>query len=139
MATNMFKKYTESKTREVPVPAGTQSGDIVESALGIGVALTDRGDGTRPAGIPGVTGGTVPNGGVGNKDGSTVLAFDGTWLFDVTGVTDGDTTTTGEIGDEVTLESDGSLELGGSGTAVGVIDDGVVVDGRAPVRIGGAA
>jgi len=60
MATNMYKKYTESLTREWVVPSGTQAGTVVLHANSnqVGITLTARGDSTRAAGIPGVTGGT---------------------------------------------------------------------------------
>ena len=64
MATNMYKKYTEGKTREWAVPEGTQAGDLVihEVSGQVGVALTARGDSTAPAGIPGVAGTGTPSG-----------------------------------------------------------------------------
>ena len=143
MATNMYKKYTESLVREWPVPADTQAGEIVQNAVSdeVGVTLTARGDSTRAAGIPGVTGGTVPNGGVGNKPNCATVAVDGSWLFEVTGVADGDTsaasgggTANGTI---VYLTGAGALTLTeGSNVAVAVIDDGVIVDGVAPIKIG---
>lgn len=143
MATNMYKKYTESKTREWAVASGTQAGTLVLNAVSsqVGVTLTARGDATRAAGIPGVTGGTVPNGGVGNRPGGAVVAVDGTWLFPVAGVTNGDTGAGGAGTDEGTrvyrISSNGNLTLTSSGnTLVGVIDDGVIVGGVAPVKIG---
>lgn len=144
MASNMFKKYTESKTREWPVPAGTQAGTLVIHPVSgqVGVTLTARGDSTAPAGIPGVTGGTVPNGGAGNKANSATVAVDGSWLFEITGATDGDTNpetgTAGTAeGTKVYRTTAGALTLTeGSNTLVGVIDDGVIVKKVAPVLIG---
>lgn len=146
MAENMYKKYTEAKTREWAVPAGTQAGKVVINAQSgqIGVTLTARGDATRAAGIPGVTGGTVPNGGAGNKPGSATVAVDGSWLLPVTGVTNGETGSAGAGTDEGTevyaVVSSGavtSLTTTASGnTFVGVIDDGAIVGGVAPVLIG---
>lgn len=146
MATNMYKKYTEAKTREWIVPEGTKSGDLVINAKSgqVGVALADRGDGTRAAAIPGVTGGTAPNGGAGFRAGGAVVAVDGSWIFTVTGATNGGTGA-GEAGtDEGTkvyaVVSSGkvtSLTLTAtSNTFVGVIDDGAIVGGKAPVLIG---
>ena len=144
MATNMFKTYTESKTREWAVPAGTKSGDMVVHAISgqVGVALTSRGDSTIAANIPGVTGGTIPNGGVGNKSNSATVAVDGTWLFNVPGTTDGDTnpetgTAGTAAGTKVYRTSAGALTLTEStNTLVGVIDDGVIVNKVAPILIG---
>lgn len=140
MATNMFKKYTESKTREWEVPEGTVSGDLVVHDVSgqIGVALTDRGDATRAAGIPGVTGGTVPSGGVGNKPTATVVAVDGSWVFDIEGAADGETVagTGTAAGTEVFQGSDAqTVSLTGT-VSVGVIDDGAIVGGRGPILIG---
>lgn len=142
MATNMYKKYTESKTREWAVPSGTQAGTVVINAQSgqVGIMLTARGDATRAAGIPGVTGGTVPNGGVGNKPGGATVAVDGSWLLTVAGVTDGETGPGGagtDEGTEVYRASDGTYSLTATNnTLIGVIDDGVIVGGVAPVLIG---
>jgi hypothetical protein len=143
VATNMYKKYTESKTREWAVPSGTQAGTLVVNAVSgqVGVTLTARGDATRAAGIPGVTGGTIPNGGIGNRAGGAVVAVDGSWLFTVAGVTNGDTGAGGAGTDEGTrvyrIAANGNLTTTStSNTLVGVIDDGVIVGGVAPVKIG---
>lgn len=142
MATNMFKKYTESKTREWEVPEGTVSGDIVAHEVSgqIGVALTDRGDATRAAGIPGVTGGTVPSGGVGNKPTATVVAVDGSWVFDIEGSADGETVagTGTAAGTEVFQGSDAQTVALSGAVSVGVIDDGAIIGGRGPILIGAA-
>jgi hypothetical protein len=141
MAENMYKKYTEAKTREWAVASGTQSGELVINAQSgqVGVTLTASGDATRAAGIPGVTGGTVSNGGAGNKPLGATVATDGTWLFPVAGVTNGETGPGGagtDEGTEVYREADGDLTLTATGnTLVGVIDDGVIVNGVAPVLI----
>lgn len=144
MATNMFKKYTESLCREWPVPSGTQAGTLVVHPVSgqIGVTLTARGDSTTAANIPGVTGGTIPNGGAGNKANSATVAVDGSWLFEVPGTTNGDTNPeTGSAGTpegtKVYRTSAGALTLtAGSNTLVGVIDDGVIVSNVAPILIG---
>lgn len=147
MATNMYKKYTESKTREWRVPAGTLAGEgVINAESGeIGVTLTARGDATAPANIPGVTGGTVPVGGVGNKPNAATVAVDGSWLFEVTGVTDGNTVDTSAgtaEGTEVYAtettggEITGYTLIQGTNTLFGVIDAGVIVDGVAPIKIG---
>lgn len=144
MATNMFKKYTESLCREWPVPAGTQAGEVVLHPISnqVGITLTARGDSTRAANIPGVTGGTIPNGGAGNKSNSATVAVDGSWLLTVPGTTAGDTnpetgTAGTAAGTKVYRTSAGALTLTeGSNTLVGVIDDGVIVGTVAPVLIG---
>lgn len=142
MASNMYKKYTEAKTREWAVPSGTKGGDVVINAVSgeVGVALGDRGDSTRAAGIPGVTGGTVPNGMAGVRPGGAVVAVDGTWLLTVAGVTNGDTGAGGagtDEGTKVYRTSAGAYNLTAtSNTYIGVIDDGVIVGGVAPVKIG---
>lgn len=146
MAANMYKKYTERLTREWAVAAGTKSGQVVINAQSgqVGVALGDRGDGTRPAGIPGVTGGTVPSGMVGVRPGGAVVAVDGSWLLTVAGVVNGDTGAGGAGTDEGTevyrVAADGTYTItAGSNVFIGVIDDGVIVAGVAPVKIGPVA
>lgn len=142
MAVNMYKKYTEAKTREWAVPSGTQAGTVVINAQSgqVGVTLTARGDSTTAAGIPGVTGGTIPNGGKGNKPGGATVAVDGSWLLPVSGVTAGETGPGGagtDEGTEVYRASNGTLSLTATNnTLVGVIDDGVIANGVAPVLIG---
>lgn len=144
MATNMYKKYTESLTREWPVAAGTQAGTVVLHPISnqVGVTLTARGDSTVAINIPGVTGGTVPNGGAGNKANSATVAVDGSWLLTVAGVANGDsnpeTGTAGTpAGTAVYRTTAGAYTLTvGSNTQIGVIDDGVIVGGVAPVLIG---
>lgn len=145
MATNMYKKYTESLTREWPVASGTQAGTVVLHPISnqVGVTLTARGDSTVAAGIPGVTGGTVPNGGVGNKANSATVAVDGSWLLTVATVVNGDTnpesgsagTPAGTAVYRTTATGLYTLASAG-GTQIGVIDDGVIVGGVAPVLIG---
>lgn len=146
MATNMFKKYTESKTREWPVPAGTQAGTVVIHPVSsqVGITLTARGNSTRSAGIPGVTGGTIPNGGVGNKANSATVAVDGSWLLTVATVVNGDTNPASGSGGGTPAgtavyrtTATGAYTLASSGgVKIGVIDDGVIVNGIAPVLIG---
>lgn len=144
MAKNMYKKYTEAKTREWIVPAGTRSGNLVVNAQSgqAGVALTDRGGSTKSYTLPdGTTISGVPSGGVGNRVGGAVVAVDGSWLFAVAGVTNGDTGAGGAGTDEGTevyrVAADGTLTLTATGNdLVGVIDDGQIVNGVAPVLIG---
>ena len=145
MATNMYKKYTESKVREWPVPVGTQAGTVVLHPISnqVRVTLTARGDATRAAGIPGVTGGTIPNGGVGNKANSATVAIDGSWLLTVATVVNGDTNpASGSAGTPAgtavyRTTATGAYTLASAGgVKIGVIDDGVIVGGVAPVLIG---
>lgn len=146
MATNMYKKYTESKVREWPVPSGTQAGTVVLHPVSsqVGITLTARGDSTASASIPGVTGGTIPNGGVGNKANSATVATDGSWPLTVAGVSNGDTNPASGSGGGTAagtavyrVTADGTYSLTAtSAVKIGVIDDGVIVGGVAPVLIG---
>lgn len=155
MATNMYKKYTESKTREwdvvaMQLPTATTPvapGVIIKNTLSgeIGITLTGSGLYAAAAGIPGVTGGTRPAGGAGNKPNGAVVAVDGTWLLDVTGVTAGDTTlpsgATGRGTPSGTVvyqhNTSGDITLTSTtATRIGVVDDGVIVGTITPVKIG---
>lgn len=146
MATNMFKKYTESKCREWPVASGTQAGTVVLHPVSnqVGVTLTARGDSTTAAGIPGVTGGTIANGGAGNKANSATVAVDGSWLLTVATVVNGDTNPASGSGGGTpagtavyrTTASGAYTLASAGGVKIGVIDDGVIVGGVAPVLIG---
>lgn len=155
MATNMYKKYTESKTREWDVvasrlPASSDPvgpGVVIKHITSgeIGITLTGSGDYRASAGIPGVQGGTVAAGGVGNKPNGAVVAVDGTWLLDVAGVTAGDTTlpsgATGRGTPSGTAvyqhNTTGALSLTSTtATKIGVVDDGVIVGTITPVKIG---
>lgn len=155
MAVNMYKKYTENKTREWDVVASQLPAAATAVAPGviikhitsgeIGITLTGSGAYTIAAGIPGVTGGTVPAGGVGNKANGAVVAVDGSWLLSVTGVTAGDTTLpTGAPGRGTPSgtpvyqhNTTGAITLTNtSATRIGVVDDGVIVGLVTPVKIG---
>lgn len=140
MATNMYKKYTEAKTREWEVPAETQAGDIVIHDISgqVGVTLTARGDSTAPAGAPGVSGGTIPNGGAGNKPTAATVAVDGSWVFDIDGATDGETVAgDGTAAGTEVFQGATAQEVALTGTvSVGVIDDGAIIAGRGPILIG---
>lgn len=141
MATNMFKKYTEAKTREWDVPEGTVKNDYVEHPISgqIGVALTSRGDTLSDAGIPGVIGGEVETGGAGNKETAATVAVDGSWVFNIEGADNGETVA-GDgtpAGTAVYAGSDAqTVTTTSGGTQIGVIDDGAIVGGRGPVLIG---
>jgi len=143
MATNMYKKYDEKKTRRWPVASGTQAGQVVVHANSnqIGITLTARGDSTAAANIPGVTGGTVPNGGKSMKANEATVAVDGSWILDVAGVTAGDTTAASgggtAAGTAVYMTSGGAYNLTASGnTKIGYVDAGVIVGTKTPVLLG---
>ena len=146
MAVKMFKKCTKSLCREWPVPAGTQADTIVLHPISnqVGYTLTARGDATTGANVPGITGGTIKNGGVGNKENAATVAVDGSWRIAVTGVVNGDTNP--ETGTAGTASGTAVYRLTASpntisltatgGVKIGVVDDGVIVGGIAPVLIG---
>jgi hypothetical protein len=134
MARNMFKKYTESKTREWTVPSGTLAGQVVVHATSgqVGVTLTARGDATQQVTLP--TGQTITEnvGGAGNRPDGATVAVDGSWLIPVTGASASTTP-----GTAVYRTSGGAINLTASGnTKIGIIDDGVIVGNVAPVLIG---
>ena len=144
MATNMFKKYTEAKTREWVVASGTLSGALVIQANSgrVGVTLTARGDSTKSQTLPdGTTISGINIGGVGNKPNTATVAVDGSWLFAVAGVTNGDTTGAEAVatpaGTKVYRTSAGALNLTVTGnTLIGYVDDGFIVGGVVPILIG---
>lgn len=134
MATNMFKKYTESKNREWTVPANTQAGTIVVHAVSgqVGITLTARGDATQTVTLPGGGTTTVNVGGAGNRPDGATVAVDGSWLLAVTGASPST-----PPGTAVYRTAGGAINLTASGnTKIGVIDDGVIVGNVAPVLIG---
>src|SRR5690606_5170590 len=100
------------------------------------------GSSTTQAGGPGaITSITFDNAGVGYREDCAVVAFDGTWLFEVSGVDDGETVPDSAAGTnrgtDVYLTSAGALTLTSAGnTFFGKVDDGNIVDGVAPVQIG---
>jgi hypothetical protein len=151
----MYKKYTESKTREWDVvasqlPAASTAvapGVVIKHIISgeIGITLTGSGAYTVAAGIPGVTGGTIPAGGIGNKPNGAVVAVDGSWLLSVTGVTAGDTTLPSGASGRGTPSgtkvyqhnTTGAISLTATtATQIGVVDDGVIVGLVTPVKIG---
>lgn len=145
MAKNMFKKYTESKVREFPVASGTGSGVLVLHPVSnqVGVTLTGRGDYTKSYTLPdGSVLSGIPAGGVGNRVNGAACATDGSWLFAIAGIVNGDTNAVSGGGTPsgtpvYRVASDGTLTLTvGSNVKIGVIDDGFVKGGIAPVLIG---
>src|SRR5690606_27995468 len=91
MATNMYKEYTRSKTREWNVGESVQPGTLVIVNDQVGVTLTASGGTTATTNLPGGGSWTHDIGGVGNKTNAATVATDGTWLFEVAGVSDGET------------------------------------------------
>lgn len=149
MATNMHRKYTESKVEEWAVPAGTVSGDLVRHAVTgkAGVALTGRGDSVKDVPLPsGQTLSGVPNGGLFNKPTTSVVATDGSFRFEVEGVTAGETVAgTGtpqgtpvyvtEAGVKTLTEGDEDAPT----TLIGRVDDCNIVGTRVAIQIGVSA
>lgn len=148
MALNKIFASTQERHRERPLaditapsstPSSIQPGTPVAFADGGAVALTASGGAevTQTTGLPeGVSSITYANGGVGNAAGAASFAFDGTWEFEVTGVT-----TSTASGVEVYIGTTGALTTSSGGGAVhfGWTDyprDYRKQAGRAPVRIG---
>ncbi len=153
MAENMFKKYTERKTRRWDVGTGVLGGTLVINKQNgeVGVTLADSGGTTRTetTNLPGrVTSVTYTSNGVGYDEGIAVVARDGSWLFEVEGVVDGETTPNSGAGTdqgtpvyrtpagELTLDADDGETVPTEYTPVGIIDDCYIVDGVAAVEIG---
>lgn len=147
MATNMFKKYTENQTREITVPTGTLAGVPVLEPVSLRPAftLTAAGNATASRTLPdGTTQSGIDIGGVGNQPLGAVVAFDGTFLYPVTGVTAGETGPASAGTDKGTavyaVISGGaitSLTLTSSGnTLFGRVDDGRIIGTTTPVQIG---
>lgn len=137
MALNRIYKENERNNRARTVPDGTRSGDplLVESRPA--VAITDEGGATKSFTLGGLTVSGLKSGGVGLKNDEASVAFDGTFLFEVTGATNGDTAN----GTVVYITSGGALTLTeGSNTRYGTVDRPVGwhnVAGHLPVRVGG--
>lgn len=137
MALNRIYKGDERNNRARVVPSGTVSGAplLIESRPA--VALTDRGDATRSFTLGGLTVSGLPSGGVGLADTEASLAFDGTFLFPVTGATAGDSAQ----GTVVYITSGNALTLTASGnTRYGTVDRPIGfhnIAGSLPVRVGG--
>lgn len=136
MAINMIYRYNGEKTRERPVPSGTQSGTPLLIGSRPVVTLTARGDSTETVTAPDGSTITYKNGGAGNASDSATVAYDGTWEF---GTITGVTTSTGQDV-AIYITSGGVLTNSSSGnTLYGYTDypkGYVKVAGVAPVRIG---
>lgn len=144
MAENMFKKYTESLVRVLEVGSNIAGGSpiLIDTRPGVTLARSGGGSITKTTNLPGnITSITKTVEGVGYEDNTAAVAFDGTWLFAVTGVTDGatvpDSAAGTNQGTSVYITAGGVLTLTSSGnTYYGRIDDGYIVGGVAPVQIG---
>lgn len=111
--------YTQSKTRERPVPSGTAKGTAIASGSEVFVTITPRGDATKTATLGGVYSITYPNGAVGQRTDSATVAFDGSWAGPVVGATSETV-----AGTPVYIDSTGALTLTATdNTAFGVTDN----------------
>lgn len=149
MTTNVYRKYAGFRNEEWEVPTGTLAGQVVINNTDgrVGLALTSRGDVTASYTLPnGLTISNNPVGGVGNKPNAATVGVEGyDALLTVAGVANGETVGTGQTGTAqgtavYAVVSSGavtSLTLTASGnTKIGVIADGNIVGGVAPVSIG---
>lgn len=139
MATNTIFAPKTVNNRARVVPEGTVAGDhlIIEGRPA--AAVTDRGDATRTTTVtPGnVTSVTYKSGGASLEPTKATVAFDGTHLWDVTGVT---TATGNDVAVYRTSGATPTLTLTeGSNTLFGYTDypeSYAKEAGKAPVRIG---
>lgn len=146
VSVGLFKKYTENRVRTWTVGAGVPEKTLVvdPTSKQVGVTLTASSGTTVSKTLP--DGSTISKSikGVGNATGATEVAVDGSWLFAVTGLAAGETTGTGTSGTPrgtaVYLADNGTLTTTkGTNTYVGIVDDGYIVGGVAPVQIGVSA
>lgn len=138
MALNRIFKENDRDNRVRVVAAGVKAGTPLLADGKPAVALTNRGDvAAETIAINGGTPIVIARGGVGLADDEATVAFNGTFLFPVTGATAGDTAN----GVAVYITSAGALTLTeGTNTRYGVVDrpiDWTNVAGSLPVRIGG--
>ncbi len=148
MATNMFKKYTESLVREHEVGANVPGGSavIIGTQPGVTLAASGGSTNTKTTNLPGdITSVTYGNAGVGFRTNAATVAFDGSWLFPVATVTNGETVPNSGAGTDAGTKVYAIIASGKvtgltlvstSNTYFGVIDDGNIVGGIAPVKIG---
>lgn len=145
MTTNMFKKYTESLVRVLEVGANVAGGTaiIINSRPGVTLAASGGSTVTKTANLPGnMTSVTYVNEGAGYEDNMAAVAFDGSWLFTVTGVSNGETTPDASAGTNEGTSvyrdpDDGLLTLTSTDNVFfGKIDAGYISGGVAPVIIG---
>lgn len=138
MALNRIYAENERNNRSRVVPAATKAGDPLLIEDRPAVALTNRGDvPAETISINGAAAKVIMGGGVGNAADAASIAFDGTFLFAVTGATNGDSAQ----GTAVYITSGGALTLTSSGnTAYGKVDRPIGwsnIAGKLPVRVGG--
>ena len=145
MASNMFKKYTEALVRKVEVGTDVPGGTAIFVNGRPAVTLADSGGSsvTKTTNLPGnITSITYDTGGVTYGEGEAAVAFDGTWLFPVAGVANGDTVPDSAAGTNEGTSvyrdpDDGALTLTSTDNVFyGKIDAGAIVGGVAPVQIG---
>lgn len=145
MAENMFRKYTERATEEWLVASNTKSGTLVieETSGRVGVTLTGSGDATKSrTNADGTVTSGIKDNGIGNKPLGAEVAVDGSWLFDVEGVTAGETiqgTGTAKGTEVFRDDATGELTITGdelTNTPVARIDDCNIVGTRAAITIG---
>lgn len=143
VAKRMFKKYTERLVRSWTVPAATPELSLVRDAqtnrYGITLASAVGTKVTKTLADGSVI--TKDVAGVGFRPGEATVAVDGSWLFEIAGLTAGETVGTGATGTArgtaVYVDSSGALSLTKAGnTFVGEIDDCNIVGGVAAVQIG---
>lgn len=145
MAKNMFKKYTESLTREIEVGADVPGGTVVLDGVRPAITLAASGGSsvTETTNLPGnITSVTRTVGGAGYREDCADVAYDGSWLLPVTGVTNGATVPDSGAGTSqgtavYRTTADGAITLtSAGGTKIGEIDDCTIVGGIAAVQIG---
>lgn len=142
MALNRARKGNDANNREISVGANVASGSIIiDDNDQVWVTLTDSGDSSRTQAIPGGGSITLPSGGAGNKDEAATAACDGSFYFEIQDSTDGETVEgTGTPAGTPVYYVDATTVSTDDDSAgrdfVGVIDDGAIVDGVGPVKIG---
>ena len=138
-----FYDYTKRDVRAWTVANGTPALSLVFDDVNKVAGVTLAASNGTEVSIARADGATVTKtvGGVGNRDGEAQVATDGSWLFEVTGVTAGETVGTGATGTSrgtaVYLDDD-ELTLSAGDIIVGVIDDCNIIDGVAAVQLNAA-
>lgn len=140
MAKNLIYNGNDELNRARVVPSGTLSGDPVINVDRPAVAITSRGDTISSTVVDGLTH-QYRSGGFSNKAEEATLAFDGTYEFDVTGVTasTGNQVKVYAVVDSGTGKVTALTTTASGNTLFGVTDypnDYYKRAGIAPVRIG---